>query len=87
MFRDVFQTLVMKKVTKSDIKQAVETAITGVLDKLEISKASKKTKKSITKISKQIRGDWKKQARKNQKAVAKHSKNGKAHSKADATAA
>jgi tRNA U34 5-carboxymethylaminomethyl modifying GTPase MnmE/TrmE len=74
----------MKKVSKSDIKQAVETAITSVLDKLEISKTSKKTQKSIDKISRQIKGDWKKQARKNQKAVAKHSRNGKAHAKAEA---
>ena len=75
----------MKKVSKSEIKQAVETAITGVLAKLEISKASKKTQKSISKISKQIKGDWKKQAHKNQKA-GKHLKNGKAHSKAEAAA-
>ena len=76
----------MKKISKSEIKQAVETAITGVLEKLSISKASKKTQKSITKISKQIKGDWKKASRKSQKA-GKHLKNGKAHSKAEAAAA
>lgn len=76
----------MKKVSKSQIKEAVQTAITGVLEKLEIPKPSKKTQKIIVKMSKQLKGDWKKQARKNIKA-GKHLKNGKSHSKADATAA
>lgn len=76
----------MKKVSKSEIKQAVETAITSVLEKLEVKKPSKKTKKTISKISKQIKGDWKKQARKSQKAGIR-AKNGKAHAKAEAAAA
>ncbi len=76
----------MKKVSKTDIKQAVSEAITGVLVKLEIEKPSKKTRKSIGKISKQIKGDLKKAARKNIKA-GKHVKNGKSHSKADAQTA
>jgi len=76
----------MKKVSKSEIKQAVETAITSVLEKLDVSKPSRKTKKAISKISKKIKGDWKKQARKNQKAGSR-SKNGKAHAKAEAAAA
>ncbi|HZY79064.1 MAG TPA: hypothetical protein VFE50_06035 [Cyclobacteriaceae bacterium] len=76
----------MKKVSKSEIKQAVKEAITGVLEKLEIAKPSKKTQKSIGKISKQIKVDWKKAARKNVKA-GKHIKNGKSHSKADAQTA
>jgi hypothetical protein len=76
----------MKKVSKSEIKQAVETAITGVLEKLDVKKPSKKTRKAISKISRQIRGDWKKAARKSQKA-GNPSKNGKAHSKAEAAAA
>ena len=75
----------MKKISKSEIKQAVETAITGVLEKLEVLKPSKKTKKAISKISKKIKDDWKSQARKNQKAGSR-SKNGKSHSKADASA-
>jgi hypothetical protein len=76
----------MKKVSKSEIRQAVETAIAGVLQKLEILKPSKKTQKGIAKISRQIKDDWKKAARKNQKA-GKHLKNGKSHSKSDAAAA
>jgi hypothetical protein len=36
----------MMKVSKSEIKQAVETALTGVLEKLDIEKPSKNTKKA-----------------------------------------
>jgi len=76
----------MKKVTKSEIKQAVEEAITSVLQKLEIVKPSKKTRKSIGKISKRIKGDLKKTAKKKLKGK-KSSKNGKVHTKAEAAAA
>jgi hypothetical protein len=77
----------MKKVSKSEIKEAVQTAITGVLDKLDIKKPSKKTRKTIGKISKQIKGDFKKAAKKNQKATKAHARNGKAHAKPETTAA
>jgi hypothetical protein len=77
----------MKKVSKSEIKEAVQAAITGVLDKLEIRKPSKKTKKTIGKISKQIKGDLRKAAKKNRKAAKAHTRNGKAHAKAAAATA
>lgn len=76
----------MKKVSKSDIRQAVTQAIVGVLEKLEIAKPSKKTRKNIGRITKQIKVDWKKAARRNLKA-GKHLKNGKTHAKADAQTA
>jgi len=77
----------MKKVSKSEIKEAVQTAITGVLDKLEIKKPSKKTRKTIGKISKQIKGDFKRASKKNLKAAKVHARNGKTSAKAEAAAA
>lgn len=74
----------MKKISKTEIKQAVENAMTQVLEKLEIPKPSRKTKKTISKISRQIKVDWKKQAKKSLKSS---KRNGKAHVKATSTAA
>lgn len=74
----------MKKISKTEIKQAVESAVSQVLEKLEIAKPSRKTRKTISKISRQIKVDWKKQAKKSLKA-SKH-RNGKAHAKAESAA-
>ena len=74
----------MKKISKTEIKQVVENALTQVLEQLDIPKPSRKTKKTISKISRQIKLDWKKQAKKAQKS---NKRNGKGHAKAESAAA
>lgn len=72
----------MKKI---EIKETVQNALSPVFVKLAIAKPSKRTKKAISKISRNIKSDLKKQTRKAIKQI-KLSKNGKG-TKSDIVAA
>ena len=69
----------MKKISRKEIAHTVEEAMGNALEKLKISKPSKKTKKLLGKVSKKFSGrlkvEVKKQDRKAEKA-AKTVKNG-----------
>jgi len=67
----------MKKLTKPEVKKAVVGALVPVMLNFELKKPSKRIQKSISKISKQILGDWKVQAKKAAKALKKSGKKSK----------
>jgi len=54
----------MKKITKKEIKTTLNTAMNGVMEKLELPDASKKTKRAIAKVTKTLKKDLKEQAKK-----------------------
>jgi hypothetical protein len=64
----------MEKISKTEIRQKVEDAMTLALAQLELAPSSKKTKKLVAKASKKISGqlrhDIKKQAKKSTKTTA-----------------
>ncbi len=57
----------MKKVSKKEIRQAVEKAIKQVLLIFGVSAPSKKTRKSLDSLSKKVAREAKSVAKKNQK--------------------
>jgi uncharacterized protein YqgV (UPF0045/DUF77 family) len=65
----------MKKSVKNEVNTTVEGAMDQVLQVLEINKASKKTKRAISKVSKRVREDLKKQLKRGINQISK-SKNG-----------
>ena len=54
----------MKKTVKKEIKATVEKALTEVVQNLKISKPSKQTRRSISKVSKALRADLKNEIKK-----------------------
>lgn len=68
----------MKKMKKNEIAHTVEEAMGSALEKLKITKPSKKTEKVVGKVSKEFSGqlekEVKKQDKKNAKAVEKAKK-------------
>ena len=76
----------MKKLKKKEIRQVVDKAIEGALEKLSIAKPSKKTKKVLQKASKKVTSRLKgevKSLKTKVKSVKAHS-NGKHSKVADA---
>jgi hypothetical protein len=67
----------MKKSIKNEVNTTVKGALDQVLQVLEIKKASKKTKRAISKVSKRMREDLKKQLKRGINQISK-SKNGTA---------
>ena len=66
----------MKKTIKKEVKTTVASAMDQVLQILEIKKPSKKTMRAISKVSKKIKGDLKKQLKKTVGKISK-SENGR----------
>jgi hypothetical protein len=54
----------MKKIHKKELKEAVEKAMSGVLAKLNLPAASKKTRKAIAKVAKALKEELKSVAKK-----------------------
>ena len=67
-----------KKISKKDIKNVVETALSQALTKLEIAEPSKKTKKFADSLSRkfavQLKHDVKKKLKKDRKAESRSKK-------------
>jgi hypothetical protein len=61
----------MKKTVKKEIKETVEKAIAEVVQNLKISKPSRKTRKTIVKVSKALRADLKNEMKKQIKNATK----------------
>jgi len=71
-----------KKISKKDIRQTVEGAVSQALTALEITVPSKRTKKAIEKATKKLSSEVKRELKKKDKAktkapVASDKKNGK----------
>lgn len=60
-----------KKLKKNEIAHTVEEAMGSALEKLKITKPSKKTEKVIAKVSKKFSGQLEKEVKKQGKKVAK----------------
>jgi hypothetical protein len=66
--------LLMKKISKKEIKNTVEGAMTQALSEFEISAPSKKTKKAITKATKKVSDEVKRELKKQKKKALKATK-------------
>ena len=76
----------MKSILKKGVKTNIAIALTEALQKLDLSKPSKKTKKAMAKLTKRLNRDIKRQARKAVKKL-KSSKKEKAADKRELTKA
>jgi hypothetical protein len=54
----------MKKTSKKEIKEMVDKALAGVVHNLKITKPSRKTRKTIAKVSKALLADLKNKMKK-----------------------
>ena len=64
----------MKKLKKNEIAHTVEEAMGSALEKLKITKPSKKTEKMVEKVSKKFSSQLEKEVKKQDKKVASEAK-------------
>lgn len=60
----------MKKLKKNEITHTIEEAMGSALEKLKITKPSKKTEKMVVKVAKKFSGQLEKEVKKQDKKVA-----------------
>jgi hypothetical protein len=76
----------MKKISKKEIRDKVTVAMTQALTSFEIAEPSKKTRRTIDKVSKKLSTDIKRDLKKKQEKISKASASKKKKNKKSRTA-